>query len=93
MTVDYNTLAVVGLRAAGLAVLLSSNESDPQKAQKTQKINQSLCLLADLLEAGKATDAHMAAIAEKLKSRDITKEDWDDVFARIESDSARLQRA
>jgi hypothetical protein len=86
-------MAIVGLRAAGLALLLSSGENNSEKARKAQKINQSLYLLADLLEAGKATDEHMAAIAEKLKNREITKEDWDDVFARIKTDSARLQQA
>ncbi|MCL2161929.1 MAG: hypothetical protein FWH56_08640 [Betaproteobacteria bacterium] len=85
MTINFNTLAIVGLRAAGLAVSLSG------EASNTQKTSQSLYLLADLLEAGKATDTHMAAVAEKLKNREITQEDWDDVFARITADSARLQ--
>ena len=97
MTVNDNNraflLAVVGLRAAGLAVLLAGDENKPEKNQKIQKASQSLYLVADLLEAGKATDEHMAAVAQKLKSREILNEDWDDVFARIEADSARLQRA
>ncbi|MCL2876869.1 MAG: hypothetical protein FWF12_11445 [Betaproteobacteria bacterium] len=96
MTNDNNRnllLAVVGLRAAGLAVLSACDENNPEKARKTQKAGQALYLLADLLSAGKATDDHMAVVAEKLKNREISKEDWDDVFARIEIDSARLQRA
>lgn len=75
------TLALIGLRAAGLALEL----------QGQSRSANSLYALADAAEAGKAVDDHMNAVAEKLKDRSATDEDWEDVTARIESDSARLQ--
>lgn len=75
------TLAIIGLRAAALSLLLAGDS----------KSSERLYTLADLVEAGKATDDHMALVAEKLKNRNITDADWDDVFNRIEEDSARLQ--
>lgn len=75
------TLALVGLRAAALALELQGQE----------KSSNSLFALADAVEAGKAVDDHMAAVAEKLKDRNATDADWEDVIARIEKDSARLQ--
>lgn len=78
---DVLTLTVIGLRAAALALLVSG---------RTKEAN-GMYALADVLEAGKATDEHMKIVAEKLKSRDITDQDWDDVIARINADSDRLQ--
>ena len=78
---DKVTLAVIGLRASALALTLSGQV----------KAANSLYALADLVEAGRASDAHMELVAEKLKTRDITDADWDDVISRIETDSDRLQ--
>lgn len=75
------TLAIVGLRAAGLALTLAGDRVSSER----------LYMLADLVEAGKLTDDHMAQVAEKLKNRDLTEADWDDVMNRIEEDSNRLQ--
>lgn len=49
-----------------------------------------LRLLADSIEVGAATDEHLALVAEKLKTRDLTEADWDDVLSRIEVDRRRL---
>jgi hypothetical protein len=49
--------------------------------------------LADAAEAGKAVDEHMKLVAEKLKDRDATDEDWADVISRINADSDRLQQS
>lgn len=81
MNLNPIALALVGLRAAALAL-------DLQGENRSAK---SLYALADATEAGKDVDAHMAAVAEKLKDRSATDEDWADVSARIEADSARLQ--
>lgn len=75
------TLALIGLRAAALALEL----------QGQSRSSNSLYMLADAADAGKNIDDHMAAVAEKLKDRSATDEDWADVTARIEADSARLQ--
>lgn len=75
------TLALVGLRAAALALELQGQERSAG----------SLFVLADAVEAGKDVDDHMQAVAEKLKDRSVTDEDWADVNARIDADSARLQ--
>lgn len=75
------TLALIGLRAAALGLEL----------QGQQRSANSLYALADAAEAGKAVDDHMNAVAEKLKDRNATDDDWADVTARIEADSARLQ--
>lgn len=74
------TLAIIGLRAAALSLLLAGDTRSSER----------LHLLADLVEAGKATDEHMAAVAEKLRSREITDADWDELFQRIEADRERL---
>lgn len=71
---------LVALRAAALALGLGGQ----------QKTSDALYALADGIEAGRATDEHMALVADKLKARDITAEDWDDVLARIEADAVRL---
>lgn len=75
------TLALIGLRAAALGLEL----------QGQSRSSAALYALADAAESGVAVDAHMAAVAEKLKDRHSTDEDWEDVVARIEADSARLQ--
>lgn len=73
-------LALLALRAAALAANLAGRSSTAS----------ALYSLADLVESGRATDAHMAEIAEKLKSRELTDADWSDVANRIHADSARL---
>jgi hypothetical protein len=75
------TLALVTLR--GLALSLSL-------AGQTRASN-GLYALADAAEAGVNIDAHMSAVAEKLKSRSANTDDWADVAERIENDSERLQ--
>lgn len=80
---DGVTLGVIGLRAAALALLLSGRTAEANK----------LYALADLVEAGQASDEHMKLVAEKLKSRSLTDADWQDVMDRIAADSARLQGA
>jgi hypothetical protein len=52
-----------------------------------------LFALADAAESGKNVDAHMQLVADKLKDRDATDADWEDVVARIQADSDRLQGA
>jgi hypothetical protein len=74
-------LALVGLRGVALALTLSGNG----------KIANGLYALADAAEAGRNVDAHMAAVAEKLKSRSANPDDWAEVVAAIEADSDRLQ--
>lgn len=58
-----------------------------------QKTSDALFALADAAEAGKAVDEHMKLVAEKLKDRDATDEDWADVIDRINRDGDRLQNA
>lgn len=79
--IDKTILAVVGLRSSALALAIAGQG----------RASNHLYTLADLVEAGSATEAHMQLVAEKLKSRAITDEDWQDVLSRIETDSARLQ--
>lgn len=74
-------LALIGLRAAALALEL----------QGQAKAANTLYSLADAAEAGKAVDDHLALVAEKLKDREASDDDWADVISRIEADSARLQ--
>lgn len=73
-------IALLALRSAALAATLAGQAST----------GNALYALADLVESGRATDAHLAEVAEKLKSRELTDADWDDVRARIEADAARL---
>lgn len=75
------TLAIIGLRAAALALLVAGDTTSSQR----------MYLLADLVESGKATDAHMKTVAEKLKAGPLSDADWDDVMKRIEDDYAALQ--
>lgn len=74
-------LTLIGLRGTALALEL----------QGQSRAANTLYALADAAEAGKAVDDHMAAVADKLKDREATDEDWDDVLARISADSDRLQ--
>lgn len=74
------TYVLIALRSAALAVDIAGRSNTAE----------ALYGIADAIEAGKATDAHMALVAEKLKARAIEASDWDDVLARIEIDSARL---
>jgi hypothetical protein len=71
---------LIALRSAALAVGVAGRT----------RTADSLYAVADAIEAGRATDAHMAQVADKLKARDITDADWDEVVARIETDAARL---
>lgn len=76
-------LAIVGLRAAALALSL---------AGQTRAANL-LYTLADGAEAGADIDAHMALVADKLKERGVDESDWADVEARIRSDLARVSNS
>jgi hypothetical protein len=80
---DPKTIALVGIRAAALAMALTGQS----------KAANALYTLADAYEAGKNIDAHMAEVARRLKDRSPTEtdSDWDDLAARINADSARLQ--
>lgn len=74
-------LGIIGLRSAALALAVAGDKTNSDR----------LHAFADLVQAGKATDDHMALVAEKLKAGEITDADWDDVMARINEDSAKLQ--
>lgn len=74
-------LALVALRGTALSLSL---------AGQTRAAN-GLYTLADAAERGVNIDAHMAAVAEKLKTRSSNDADWSDVAERIEADSDRLQ--
>jgi len=78
---DPKVLGIISLRAAALALGLMGQT----------RASNALYTVADAAEAGANVDAHMALVAEKLKSRDITTADWSDVEARIAADSERLQ--
>lgn len=73
-------LAVVSLRAAALAAELAGRPSTASALRS----------LANLIESGIAVDAHLAEVAEKLKSRELSDADWSDVANRIHADAARL---
>lgn len=74
------TIALITIRSAALALLTAGDT----------KTSNALYLVADAIEAGKATDEHMRTVADKLKERDLSSLDWDDVLQRIETDHARL---
>lgn len=67
----------IALRGSALALEL----------QGQAKASGSLYLLADGIDAGRNVDAHMAEVAEKLKDREATDEDFADVEARIRAES------
>ena len=73
-------VVLIALRAAALGAALAGQA----------KVSNGLYALADAIEAGRATEAHMAEVAEKLKAQDITSVDWDDVAARIAAERDRL---
>lgn len=73
-------LAVVSLRAAALGLSIAGQS----------RASDSLYSVADALEAGRATDEHMALVAEKLKAGTVTDADWDDVATRIADARADL---
>ena len=73
-------VVLIALRSAALAAALAGQS----------RVSNGLYALADAVEAGRATEAHMAEVAEKLKAQDITSVDWDDVAARIAADRDRL---
>lgn len=79
-TVSPVGLALVGLRGVALALSLSGNS----------KIANGLYALADAAEVGKNVDDHLALVAEKLRTRSANADDWTEVVAAIEADSARL---
>lgn len=74
------TLALIALRAAALGLSL----------QGEQKGAALLRLLADSAESGRNVDAHLAEVAEKLKSGDAI--DWDELTARLEAAGELLHR-
>ena len=80
---EPKALAVIGLRAAALALVLTGQS----------RAGNALYALADAAESGANVDAHMATVADKLKDRTATDADWQDVAGRIEADSARLQQS
>ena len=67
------TLVIIALRAAALGVSLSGSS----------RRGDHLYAIADLVEAGAATDAHMQEVADTLSDRHATDADFDDVLARI----------
>lgn len=73
-------VALVSLRSAALALAIGGNK----------RASDSLYAVSDAIEAGRATDEHMRLVAEKLKARDLTAMDWDDVEQRIRQDADRL---
>lgn len=77
---DASLLTLIGLRASALAM---TNAGQVQAGV-------ALYLLADAIEAGRATDEHMRLVAEKLKAGSIELTDWDDVARRISGDQDRL---
>lgn len=80
---DPKIIAIVGLRAAALALALAGQT----------RASNALYTLADAYEAGAPIDAHMAEVAAKLKDRTIVDADWDDVEARITADLERLKNS
>lgn len=82
MSAKFNsrTWIVIGLRGSALALLLAGRVAEADRLYE----------LADLIDAGKVSDDQMAAVAELLKSRDITDADWDEAFANIHAAQKRL---
>jgi hypothetical protein len=74
------TLILIGLRAAALALELSGKGN----------ASQSLYLLADAAEAGRDVEAHMQEVAAKLKAGPVDDADWADTAQRIRSNTADL---
>jgi hypothetical protein len=80
MVLDKTVMSVVGLRAAALVASLAGQT----------KLAQQLYQLADLVNAGLATDAHMKEVADKLATRNAADADFTDVLQRIESERGKL---
>jgi hypothetical protein len=77
---DKISLALIALRASALAAVLTGQT----------KLGDQLYRLADFVAAGVASDEHMAAIAEKLATRNATDADFAEVLERIELHRAEL---
>lgn len=78
---DLKLFGLIGLRGTALALTLAGNS----------RAGNAFYALADAAEAGVNVDDHMTAVAEKLKTRNASIEDFTDVAQRIDADSARLQ--
>lgn len=74
-------LTAIGLRSSALALSLSGQ----------QRAADQLYLLADAIVAGENVDSRMAIVAAKLKQRNSTDYDWEDVEARMALHSDQLQ--
>lgn len=73
-------IVLIAIRAAALAAGLAGQT----------RASNALYASADAIEAGTATDADMERVANLLKSRKPTDEDWADVEARLAEHQARL---
>lgn len=80
MQISGTTLALIGLRAAGLAASLAGQT----------RLAAQLYQLADFASAGLATDEHMRQVAEKLAVREASDADFSDVLAGIDDERAKL---
>lgn len=78
---DPKLIAIISMRAAALALIATGQV----------EAGNALIALAAAAEAGRNIDAHMATVAEKLKSGTSTPADWLDVTSRISAESDRLQ--
>jgi hypothetical protein len=78
MTLTY---LLIGLRTAALAIDLAGRAGTADQ----------LYALSDALAAGRATEAHMAKVAELLKSREVNDTDIARVLAEIDASSAELR--
>lgn len=78
---DALSLSLIGVR--GVAIVLG--------LQGQTRAADQLYLLADAAEAGENVDARMALVAAKLKERNSTDADWEDVATRIAAHSDQLQ--
>lgn len=74
-------LYLIGIRTSAMTLALTGNA----------EASRYLYALADLIEAGKATDEHMQLVADKLKNGLLSKEDWDNLMARIDAEHQALQ--
>lgn len=83
MKASPEVLAIVGLRAAALALGFAGQTSASRVVSSA----------ADAVEGGFAVDDHMKLVAEKLKVGPSTDADWDDVDARIKASSQATRDA
>ncbi len=84
MSLPISTIGVAVARAASLALSFVPGQT---------KLAGIFTAIADGMQAGLNVDRHMADVTAKLKAGPVTDSDWDEVKARIEADSARLQKA